>query len=103
MEIPHGRPIKKQRDLQNNIRNTDCSTNDEAKVVKWDRKNDQAHGLIGMSISPDLIIHLDGLDSLVEAWEKLNTVFGLKNEIQTYQLENELHILYPSNFPYIED
>ena len=57
---------------------------DEAKIDKWDNKNDQDHGLIGMSISPDLRFHLDGLDSLVEAWETLNTVFGLKNEIEAF-------------------
>lgn len=59
-------------------------TNDEAKVAKWDNKIYKSHGLLWMSISPDLWFHLDGLDSLVEAWEKLNTVFGLKNEIQNY-------------------
>jgi hypothetical protein len=56
-------------------------TNDEAKVAKWASKNYQACGLIGLSISLDLIFHLDGLDSPVKVWEKLNDVFGLKNEI----------------------
>ena len=74
-------------------------TNDEAKVAKWDNKNDQARGLIGMSISSNLRFHLDGLDSPVEAWEKWHNVFGLKNEIRAYQLENELLTLDPSNFP----
>ena len=32
----------------------------------------------------------------------MNNVFGLKNEIPTYQLENELLTLDPSNFPSIE-
>ena len=76
---------------------------DEKKISKWDNKNDQAHGLRGMSISPDLTFHLHGLDSLVETWETLNTVFCIKNEIRSFQLENELLILDPSNFPSIED
>ena len=54
------------------------------------KKNDQVRGLIGMSISPDLRFHLDGVDSLVKAWEKLNKNFGIKNEIRAFQLENEL-------------
>ena len=54
-----------------------------------------------MSISLDLIFHLDGLDSPVKAWEKLNMVFGIKNEIQSFQLKNELLTLDPSNFPSI--
>ena len=55
-----------------------------------------------MSISPDLIFHLDGLDYLVKAWEKLNTIFGIKNEVRAFQLENELLTLDPSNFRSIE-
>jgi hypothetical protein len=30
---------------------------DAAKKVKWDNRNDEAHGLIGMSISSDLRFH----------------------------------------------
>ena len=54
-------------------------------------------------ISLDLRFHLDGEDSPVKAWEKLNKFFGIKNEIWVFQLENELHTLDPSNFPSIED
>ena len=67
------------------------------------KKNDQAHGLIGMSISPYLRFHLDGEDSPVKAWEKLNTIFGIKTDIQAFQLENEFLTLDPTNFPSIED
>ena len=56
-----------------------------------------------MSIFPDLRFHLEGEDSLVKAWDKLNTVFCIKNEIQAFQLGNELLTLDPSNFPSIED
>ena len=77
---------------------------DEAeKQAKWENKNDQAHGLIGMSILPELRFHLDGEDSPVKAWAKLNNIFGIKNEIRAFQLENELLTLDPSNFPSIED
>jgi hypothetical protein len=31
---------------------------DDEKKEKWDNNNDEAHGLIGMSISPDLRFHL---------------------------------------------
>ena len=68
------------------------------KQDKWDTKSDSAHSLIGISISLDLIFHPEGLDSPIEAWEKLNSIFGLKKEIQTYYLENELLTLDPSNF-----
>ena len=77
-------------------------TNDEVKVAKWDNFFYQAHGLIGMSIYPDLRFHLDGLYYPIEAWEKLNIVFGLKNEIWACELENELLSLHRSIFPSIE-
>ena len=67
------------------------------------KKNDQACGLIGIPIQLDLRFHLDGEDSLVKAWENLNTIFGIKNEIQAFQLENELLTLDPSNFPSTKD
>ena len=52
---------------------------------------------------PNLRFHLDGEDSAVKAWKKLNKNFGIKNEIWTFQFENELLTLDPSNFPSIED
>ena len=60
---------------------TEAAPDEAEKQAKWENKNDQAHGLIGMSISPDLRFHLDGEDSLVKAWEKLDKNFGIKNEI----------------------
>lgn len=56
-----------------------------------------------MSITPNLRFHLEGLDSPVEAWKMFNIVFGLKNKIQAYLLENELITLGPNNFSYIEN
>ena len=80
----------------------ETAPNDEEKIAKWDWKNDQACGIIGMSISPDVIFNLDGLDSFVKSWDKLNIIFGIKNEIESFQLENKLLIFDPSNFPSIE-
>ena len=51
------------------------------------RKIDQAHGLIGVSISPDLRFHLDGEDSLVKSWEKLNKIFGIKMRFGPFNLK----------------
>ena len=82
---------------------TQIAPNDDEKIAKWDNKNDQACGLIGMSISPYLRFHLDGEYSLVKAWDKLNIVFGIKYKIRSFKLENELLTLNPSNFPSIEE
>jgi hypothetical protein len=56
-------------------------TNDDKKL-KWDNKSDEARGLIGMSISPDLRFHLKEIDDHDEAWEKNKSVFGKLNIIQ---------------------
>ena len=45
---------------------TYSAPNDDENKAKWENKNDQARGLIGMSISPDLRFHLDGEDSPVK-------------------------------------
>jgi hypothetical protein len=36
--------------------------------VKWANRNDEARGLIGMSISPDLRFQLQEIDDPDEAW-----------------------------------
>ena len=76
---------------------------DEDKVAKWENRQDQARGLIGMSISPDLRFHIAELDTPKEALEQITKVFGIKNEIRAHQLENELLTLDPNNFSSIED
>ena len=60
---------------------------DEDKVAKWENMQDQARGLIGMSISPDLRFHIAELDTLDEAMKQITKVFGITNELRAHQLE----------------
>ena len=39
--------------------------------IKWHNKRDEAYGLLCLSISRDLLFHLDGLASPNEVWESL--------------------------------
>jgi hypothetical protein len=73
------------------------------KKVKWDNKNDEARGLIGVSISPDLRFHLQGINDLDEVWDKLQKVFSKHIVDQAHQLENQLISLNPNDFSCIED
>jgi hypothetical protein len=75
---------------------------DADKKVKWADMNDEAHGLIGMSISPDLMFHLKEIDNPNEAWENIESVFGKHNIIRAQQLENQVLNLSPSDFSCIE-
>jgi hypothetical protein len=76
---------------------------DANKKVKWANRSDEAHGLIGMSISPDLRFHLKEIDDPNEAWEKIETLFGKLNIIRAQQLENQVLTLNPSDFSCIGD
>jgi hypothetical protein len=76
---------------------------DADKKFKWDNRNDEARGLIKMSISPYLRFHLQSIDKPKEAWEKIESVFGKLNIIRAQQLENQVLTLSPSDFYCIED
>jgi hypothetical protein len=76
---------------------------DDDKKAKWDNRNDEACGLIRMSISPDLRYHLQGIDDPEEAWNTIESVFGKLNIIRAQQLENQILTLSPSDFSCLGD
>ena len=51
-----------------------------------------------LSISRDLLFHLDSLTSPNEVFEKIEEIFGNKNDMRGHQIENELISLSPSSF-----
>ena len=57
---------------------------DGDKTTKWENKQDQARGLIGISITQDLRFNIQDIDSPDGAMKKLNTIFGIKNEIRAH-------------------
>jgi hypothetical protein len=75
---------------------------DDDKHVKWINRNDEAHGIIRMSISHDLRFHLQGLDAPNKAWEKFEFFFCKHNLIQSHQIENQIMNLSPNDFSCIE-
>jgi hypothetical protein len=77
-------------------------TNDDKKS-KWDNRNDEARGLIEMSISPYLRYHLQGIDDPEEAWNTIEYVFGKFNIIRAQQLENQILTLILSDFSCLGD
>ena len=58
----------------------------------------EAYGLLCLSISRDLIFHLDGLTSPNEVWENIVELFGKTYEMRGHQIENELISLSPNSF-----
>ena len=55
---------------------TKAEPNAVVEKIKWHNRRDEAYGLLCLSISRDLLFHLDGLKSPNEVWEKLVEIFG---------------------------
>jgi hypothetical protein len=73
------------------------------KKSKWDNRNDEARGLIEISISHDLRYHLQNIDDPKEAWDMIESVFGKLNIILAQQLENQILTLSPNDFSFLGD
>ena len=66
--------------------------------AKFLNKKDEAFGFMCLSISKDFLLHLSGLKTPKEIWDKSDTLYGKHDDLRVYQLENELMFLQPSNF-----
>jgi hypothetical protein len=79
------------------------SPTDVDKKAKWDNRNDEARGIIRISISPNLRYHIQDIDDPEESWEKIESVFGKLNIIRAQQLETQILTLSPSDFSCLGD
>ena len=59
---------------------TEADPNVVAEKIKWHNRRDEAYGLLCLSISRDLLFHLNGLTSPNEVWENIEEIF-LKSNI----------------------
>ena len=76
----------------------EAEPNAAAEKIKWHNRRDEAYGLLCLSISRDLLFHLDGLTSPNEVWEKISDLFGKIDEMRGHQIKNELISLSPNSF-----
>ena len=77
---------------------TKVDPNVATEKIKWHNRSVEAHGLLCLSITRDLLFHLDGLTSPNEVWEKLVDIFGKTNEMRGHQIKNELIFLSLRSF-----
>ena len=75
-----------------------AKSNAAAEKIKWHNRRDEAYGLLCLSISRDLIFHINGLTSPNEVWEKIEEIFGNTDEMRGHQIENDMISLSPSSF-----
>ena len=76
----------------------EAEPNAATEKIKCHNGRDEAYGLLCMSISRDLLFHLDGFKSPNELWEKLVDLFGKTDEMRGHKIENELISLSPNSF-----
>ena len=77
---------------------TEADPNAATEKIKWHSMRDEADGLLCLSISIDLLFHLDGLTSPNEVWENLVDIFGKTYEMRGHQIENQSISLSRSSF-----
>src|SRR6267154_2201626 len=77
---------------------TEAKPNAATEKIKWHNQRDEAYGLLCLSISRDLLFHLNGLTSPDQVWENISDVFGKTDEMRGHQIKNELISLSPSSF-----
>ena len=77
---------------------TEADPNAATENIKWHNRRDEAYGLLCLSISRDLLFHLNGLTSPNEVWENIFELFGKTDEMRGHQIENELISLSPNSF-----
>ena len=82
---------------------TKVEPNSAVEKAKFFNKLDEAYGLLCLSISRELLFHIDNLTSPKEVWEKLESLFGKIDELCGHQLENELISLSPMHYDTILD
>ena len=75
----------------------EAEPNATANKIKWNNRRDEAYGIFCLSISRELLFHLDALTSPNEVWEKLEDNFWNKDEMRGHQLKNALISLSPNN------
>ena len=64
----------------------EANTNAAVEKIKWHNRRDEAYGLLCLSISRDLLFHLDGLTSPNEVWGNIVDIFGNMDEMRDIKL-----------------
>ena len=76
----------------------EANPNVAVEKIKWHNRRDEAYGLLCLSISRDLLFHIDGLTSPNEVWDNIFEIFGKTDEMRGHQIENELISLSTNSF-----
>ena len=81
----------------------EAEPNSQVEKSKWFNRLDEAYGLLCLSISSDILFHVESASSPNEVRTKLEGLFGKQDVLRGHQLENEIIRLSPSDFDTIQD
>ena len=66
---------------------TKAEPNVAAEKIKWHNRRDEAYRLLCLSMSRDLLFHIDVLTSPNEVWEKLVDIFCKIDDMRDIKLK----------------
>ena len=102
MEGGHGDDATLQKSLKTHNGDKNESIHYVEKENYWNRLN-EAYRCLCLSISRDLLFHINGLKTPKEVWDKLASLFEKRDDLRIYHLENESISLHPINFKTLND
>ena len=82
---------------------TKVEPNSVVEKAKYSNRFNEAFGLLRLSISREILFHIDSFTTPNEFWVKLETLFGKTDELRGHHLENELISLSPAHYDTIHD
>jgi hypothetical protein len=82
---------------------TDTKPNSIVEKERWFNQMDETCGFLSLSISLDLLFHIEYEKTPNEVWTKIEGPFWKYNVLREHQLQNELISLSLRNFDNIED
>ena len=69
---------------------TEVEPKSAVEKAKYFNRLDEAYGLLCLSISRDILFHIDSLTTPNEVWVKLETLFGKTDELRVTNLRMSL-------------
>jgi hypothetical protein len=82
---------------------TESEPTSTVEKEKYFNRMDEAYGLLCLSISPDLLFHVESTSTPNKVWTTLKGLFKKQDELRGHMLENELISMSPSSFDTIQD
>ena len=77
---------------------TKVDPNSAVEKLKCFNRLDESFRMLCLSISRDILFHVDNLTTPNEVWLRIKALFGKIDELRGHQLENELITLSPTHF-----